>query len=221
VIVVIQCAGKKRKNAGCLKTKGGRPVSFVAHPELAPPAASCVYARPDDASDAGGTWRDQLLAYNASPGNNPLGLLPAFELYENEIYRALVKQFGIGNTYILSAGWGLIEAAFLTPTYNITFSSQADRAVRRRKRDVFCDFSRLPAETTEQVVCCASKEYVPLFADLTGNVRGERIVFYNSATPPSAPGCKLERFKTRARTNWQYQCAAALIRGTLSACLQA
>jgi hypothetical protein len=36
----------------------------------------------------GGTWRDQLLAYNANPGNNPLGLLLAFELYENDIYRA-------------------------------------------------------------------------------------------------------------------------------------
>src|SRR5262249_38075900 len=87
VIVVIQCARSKQKNAGHLKTNDGRPVSFVAHPEFAPPAVSCVYARPDDASDAGGTWRDRLPAYNASPTNNPLGLLPAFELYENDIYR--------------------------------------------------------------------------------------------------------------------------------------
>lgn len=215
VIVVIQCAGSKRKNAGCLKTKDGRPVSFVAHPELAPPAVGCLYARPDDASDAGGTWRNQLLAYNASPGNNPLGLLPAFELYENDIYRALVKQFGLGNTYILSAGWGLIDAAFLTPAYDITFSAQADNFVRRRKRDAFCDLSLIPANTTEQVVCFGSKEYVPLFAALTHAVRGERMVFYNSVTPPSAPGCKLIRFETRTRTNWQYECAAAFLRGDL------
>jgi hypothetical protein len=108
VIVVIQCAGSKRKNAGFLRTKDGRPVSFVAHPELAPPTVGRVYARPDDASDSGGTWRDQLLAYNANSGANPLGLLRAFDLYENEIYRALVKQFGLERTYILSAGWGLI-----------------------------------------------------------------------------------------------------------------
>jgi hypothetical protein len=88
----------KRKGAGFLKTQDGRPVLFVAHPELAPAPVNCVYACPDDASDAGGTWRDQLLAYNANPSNNPLGLLPAFELYENEIYRALVKQFGVGKT---------------------------------------------------------------------------------------------------------------------------
>jgi hypothetical protein len=215
VIVVIQCAGSKRKNAGFLKTQDGRPVLFVAHPELAPPAAHCVYARPDDASDAGGTWRDQLLAYNASPGNNPLALLPAFELYENDIYRALVKQFNLEKTYILSAGWGLINAAFLTPSYDITFSAKADNFVRRRKPDAFCDLSMIPANTTEQVIFFGSKEYVPLFAALTGAVRGERIVFYNSVTAPSALGCNLIRFETRIRTNWQYECAAAFLRGDL------
>ena len=135
-----------------MKTQDGRPVLFVAHPELAPAPANCVYACPDDASDAGGTWRDRLVAYNATPGNNPLGLLPAFELYENDIYRALVKQFGEGNTYILSAGWGLINAAFLTPVYDITFSMKADIFLRRRKRDHFCDLSLLPANAAEQIV---------------------------------------------------------------------
>lgn len=167
MIVVMQCAGSKRNNAGCLKTKDGKPVSFVAHPEFAPPSDSCVYARPDDASDAGGTWRNQLLIYNASPGDNPLGLLPAFELYDNDIYRALVKHYGVGQTYILSAGWGLIDAAFLTPAYDITFSAQADKFVRRRKRNVFRELSLLPAETMAQIVFIGSKEYVPLFASLT------------------------------------------------------
>jgi hypothetical protein len=215
VIVVIQCAGSKRKSAGFLKTQDGRPVLFVAHPELAPAPANCVYARPDDTSDAGGTWRDWLLAYNANPGNNPFGLLAAFELYENDIYRALVKQFGIEKTYILSAGWGLIDAAFLTPAYDITFSTKADNFVRRRKRDPFCDVSLVPANTMEQVVFFGSKEYVPLFATLTGGVKGERMVFYNSVTLPSALGCKLVRFETRTRTNWQYECAAAFLRGNL------
>src|SRR5262249_44149786 len=108
MIAVIQCAGSKRKSAGFLKMQDGRPVLFVAHPELAPPRANCIYMRPDDESDAEGTWRDRLLAYNASPGDNPLELLPAFELYENDIYRALAKQLGVEKTYILSAGWGLI-----------------------------------------------------------------------------------------------------------------
>jgi hypothetical protein len=44
-----QCAGSKRKSAGYLKAQDGIPVAFVAHPELAPPSATCVYARSDDA----------------------------------------------------------------------------------------------------------------------------------------------------------------------------
>jgi hypothetical protein len=58
-----------------------------------------------------------------------------------------------------------------------------------KHRMCFADLSLLPTMTTEQVVCFASKEYMPLFAALTGKVRGERIIFYNSATPPSAPTC--------------------------------
>jgi hypothetical protein len=76
VIVVIQCAGRKRQNAGSFRTKTGRSISFVAHPEFAPLETSSFYARPDDPSDAVGTWRDQLIAYNASPGSNPLGCCP-------------------------------------------------------------------------------------------------------------------------------------------------
>jgi hypothetical protein len=61
-----------------------------------------------------------LQEYNALPGNNPLGLYPAWRLYENRSYEGLVDRFGVDNLYILSAGWGLISAAFLTPNYDIT-----------------------------------------------------------------------------------------------------
>jgi hypothetical protein len=196
--------------------QNGRSVSFVAHPELAKPVDGFVFARPDDVSPTGETWRDRVLAYNASPGNNPLGLLPAFELYENDIYRALVSRCGVDKTYILSAGWGLIPASFLTPAYDITFSTQADNCLRRRKRDIYCDFSMVPAEATEPVVCFGSKEYVPLFAALTRSVKTPRIVFYNSTKSPVAPGCRLTRFETRTRTNWQYECAAAFLRGDIT-----
>jgi hypothetical protein len=106
---------------------------------------------------------------------------------------------------------GSYQRGFSDPAYDITFSPQAKKFARRRKRDAFCDLSLLPATTTKQVVCFASKEYVPLFAALTHTVSGERIVFYNSMTPPAAPGCKLVRFETRTKTNWQYECAAAFL----------
>ena len=57
---------------------------------------------------------------------SPFGLLPAYQLYENSTYNRLVDRFGLSNVYILSAGWGLIPADFLTPHYDITFSASAD-----------------------------------------------------------------------------------------------
>jgi hypothetical protein len=199
-----------------MRTTDGRPVSFVAHPELAPSSDGDLYARPDDTSDAGDTWRDQLLAYNENPRHNPLRLLPAFELYENDIYRTLVARFGVENTYILSAGWGLIAASFLTPAYDITFITRAEAHVRRRKRDLFGDFSMIPASNTDPIVCFASKDYVPLFAALTHSLQSDKLVFYNSAMPPAAPGCRLVRFNTTTRTNWQYECVTAFLTGRIN-----
>ena len=51
----------------------------------------------------------------------------------------LVEIFGIDNVYILSAGWGLIRASFLTPNYDITFSAPAGAYNLRRKYDQYCD----------------------------------------------------------------------------------
>jgi hypothetical protein len=209
VIVVIQCAGSKQANAGTLRTTDGKPVLFVAHPEKAPEADNRVYARPDDPASGGCSWREALLAYNERPGTNPLGLLPAYELYKNEIYRSLVRRYGIENTFILSAGWGLLNAAFLTPSYDITFSASAEDFVRRRKGDSYRDFCMLPDDVDGPVVFFGSKEYVPLFACLTRTMNAEKLVFYNSQQPPVADGCVLKRFETRTRTNWQYECAAA------------
>ena len=58
---------------------------FVANPAAATPIQDCLYARPDDLSDNGVTWRNRVLEYNAnaSTEDNPFGLLPAFELYAN------------------------------------------------------------------------------------------------------------------------------------------
>ena len=62
--VVIQCAARKRSNAGHLATRDGKLVDFVARPELAPAKANRIYARPDDISDLGLSWREQLREYN-------------------------------------------------------------------------------------------------------------------------------------------------------------
>lgn len=219
MIVVIQCAASKAQGAGHLLTPAGIAVTFVAHPEIAPVDDEHVHARPDDDCGSGKSWRDFLVDYNNNPGANPLGLLPAYRLYENTVYERLVGKLGIANVYILSAGWGLIRADFLTPDYDITFSAGArgdDVYKRRGKADRYEDFRMLPDEAEHEILFLGGKDYIPLFCKLTATVKGKRTVFYNSAQPPHAPGCVLAKFETNTRTNWHYKCAAAILESVKS-----
>jgi hypothetical protein len=215
MIVVIQCAGTKWKHAGFMKTGDSQPVNFVAHPDLAPATGHSLYARPDDPCDQELSWREKLLVYNeeyTKSGHNPFGLLPAFELYQNDIYRALTARFGTNRTYILSAGWGLIKSAFLTPYYDITFSAAASRYIRRRKSDLYNDFCMLPDDTEEPIMFFGSKEYVTLFARITYRARSQKTIFYNSTIPPNVSECLLIKFETKRKTNWQYECVSAFLK---------
>jgi hypothetical protein len=222
VIAIIQCAGSKRTDAGYLRTRDGQKVMIVADPRHAPNEDGVVYARPDDISDHGGTWREFLVAYNRDPGRNTLALLPAYELYRNDIYRRLTAdpRFGRSKTFILSAGWGLLSADFLTPAYNVTFSPSANkpehRYKRRKKSDAYRDLCLLPDRVEEDIVAFCSKEYVPLLCRLTDGARGRRVLFYNSEAPPIAPGFVLQRFQEATRnTNWHYDCANAFLDGSM------
>lgn len=96
---------------------------FVASPIGAPAREGFVYARPDDVSDTGESWRERLRSYNANPGENPLTLRRAADLYLNPIYNLLVHRIGWQNVYILSAGWGIVRSGFLTPMYDVTFGN--------------------------------------------------------------------------------------------------
>ena len=206
MIVVIQCAAKKQPHAGHLRTLDGRKVMFVAQPKLAPTDDAQVYASPDDISDRGDSWRTILERYNAAPGENPLGLLPAWRLYKNPTYELLARRIGPERLYILSAGWGLVRADYLTPNYDITFSKARNVAKfkQRRDRDTYKDFE-LASGMSDSLVFFGGRDYIPLFTKLTTNAKGLRTVFY-AGTGASAPGCMLQRFGNPF-TNWHYQCA--------------
>jgi hypothetical protein len=215
VIAVIQCAARKRPDAGYLMTRDGRRISFVAEPGGAPASDTVVYARPDDITEEGGTWRERLLAYNRNPGGNPFRLLPAFELYQNEAYRKLTVKVGSEKLFILSAGWGLIGAWFLTPYYDITFTAQADAYKRRRRNDRYHDLAMLPSDTDEPIVFFGGKDYLPFFERLSSRVHAPRIVFFNSASAPRIRDGRAIRFQTSTRTNWHYECVDAFLSGAL------
>ncbi|MGE0005372.1 MAG: hypothetical protein AB7S92_07250 [Parvibaculaceae bacterium] len=214
MIIVIQCAGKKQPNAGMMKTSDGRPVYFVGDPDRAPDDGM-QYAHPEDISDTGEPWRDRVWAYNQTEPTNPLGLLPAYKLYGASAYGELVRHFGVDKVYILSAGWGLISATFLTPLYDITFLGQADAWKRRRNSDCYNDFCMLPSNVTEPIVFLGGKDYVLLFGKLTQTIDAPKTIFYRSASKPDLAHCHAVKFHTIRSTNWHYECAAALIRGSI------
>lgn len=217
MIVVIQCAARKRTQAGHLRTLDGKKVMFVADPDTAPNREGIAYAHPDGFYDTGKTWRTVLLRYNGQRGANPYGLLPAWQLYENPAYGMLADRFGPDRLYILSAGWGLIPARFLTPSYDITFSTAPNVAPfkRRARRAEYHDFRLLPPDTTDSVVFFGGKAYAAFFCNLTQHVNARRYLFYNSIRPAAAPGCVLQRFHTKTRTNWHYECASPFAAGRL------
>ena len=216
-IAVILCAARKHNDAGSFRKRNGQPVRFVAQPDLAPPNKIYTYALPDDDSDRGGTWRELLADYNKrSRDANPLGLLKAWQLYRHKTYGQLVRQLGEENVYILSAGWGLLPANYLTPLYDITYSPLAEDYQRRNKGDLCKDLPLLTDHGNETMVFFGSKFYVPLFCKLTAPHRGRRIVFYNSAYEPSTSDCELIKFDTKTRTIWYYECAQAFIDGRVT-----
>ena len=196
-----------------MKTKDGKPVVFVARPELAPPTTNHVYAHPDDNAEDGWRWRDHVSAYNGNLSTNPLGLLPAWLLYQHPAYAALVERYGTENVFILSAGWGLLSADFLTPVYDITFSAQAEPFKRRRAHDAYADFNMLEGRGNEPVAFFGGKDYLPLFCRLTANYSGRRIAVFNSATQPQAHGVRFVRYHSRTRTNWHYEAVSAFLDG--------
>ena len=210
--VVIQCAASKAQNAGRLATADGKPVLFVADPKIAPQQSEVEYRRPDDIAPSGVSWRKELAKYNENyrdSGANPRGLLPAWRLYTHRAYKHLVNRLGEDKVFILSAGWGLIPAPFLTPDYDITFSGNAEAYKRRRKQDRYADFSMLPKDASHPIHFLGGKDYVPLFLRLTAETGAERII-HHVGSPPPAPNCRFRRFETTRRTNWHYECAETL-----------
>ena len=213
--IVISCAGSKAPGAGYMKTENGRCVNFVGNPaKVVSRELGICYARPDDEARDSETWREKLIAYNKScTDENPFGLLPAYKLYTpkcpyGNVYTQLVEVFGIDNVYILSAGWGLIQACFLTPKYNITFSGSGYK--QRRKCDQYCDFNHLESDVDEKLLFFGGQGYLPLFCKLTRHYQGRRIVYHNSKKKPNCD-FKLVHYETEDKYRWVYECATKVI----------
>ncbi|MYE22759.1 MAG: hypothetical protein F4Y01_02255 [Gammaproteobacteria bacterium] len=206
-VVVIQGGEDKVASAGHMVLPDGRPVVFVAEPGVAPSDPGMAYRRPDDRADGIQTFRDALVAYNGTPEDNPLGLLPAWRLYEDDAYRTLAEGVEPENLFILSAGWGLIESDFLTPTYDITFSNGVATYKRRRPRDSYNDLRRLPSQGTSRLVFAGGTDYIPFFLELTEGITTERIVFHHASRAPLATAAQFVPVESDDTNDWHLQWA--------------
>ena len=94
------------------------------------------------------------------------------DLYKPKIYGDLVGAFGWANVFVLSAGWGLIRSDFLTPDYDITFSSQGKPWSKRSKRLTrpLQDFNHLKdarLSPDESIHFFGGMDYLELYYELT------------------------------------------------------
>ena len=219
--IMIQCAARKSPHARHLTDSNGARIMFVAKPEIAPPAQGLRYARPDHIAADGKSWVEYLREYNEQynkHGNNPCQLTPAYQLYADSSYKMLVNRYGTDNVFVLSAGWGLVNAKFLLPKYDITFSTEArgmNAYKRRYKHDDYGDLCMLRLEDNDALVFFGSKNYQSLFCKLTENYQGKRFAFYKSKYKPNMPGCELIKCENPARY-WYYPCDRDFANGKIS-----
>ena len=239
MIVVISCTSGKRKRPGSrLKTKGGKLVEFVAHPEIAPQDQRIVYKHPDCESGYGGSWRKMLKEYNNDPNASPLGtlgLFKAWELYRpqrkayREIYDELANTFEQENVYILSAGWGLIRSDFLTPYYDITFSPNSNIEAWKRRdyeksKNKYNDLCQIPEGIEDPIVFMGGDKYVQPFIDLTRDLDAQKVIFFYSKNNREKKKRYSSEYDLRVYCHpaiermvrvWYYQCARDLIEGKI------
>ncbi len=218
MITAIQCASSKSPRARGLRTRDGREVRFVAHPDIAPPTRDVLWAHPDGPADELDlTWRQYVSLANAR-NDTGLGLLPAFELYAPPQYGHLARVFGAENVLIFSAGWGLVRATFLLPNYDITFSREAEPYKVRRASDRFSDFVQLQSSDSGPLVFMGGAEYRDRMKALTRSYGQEKLCFVRDelGTPRGSTrgvdGWTTIPFPTSRKTNWHYECADALCR---------
>lgn len=223
--VIIQCSARK-KGAHTFKTQRGEEPLFVAQPQLCPKVDQLIFARPDDPipDQPATTWRSLLTDYNsryAQDGSNPFGLLPAGGLYVPEIYGSLVARFGWINTFILSAGWGLVRADFLLPYYDITFSAaqNVEAWKRRHPGDSYDDYNHLSdrLDRDDSLYFFGGRDYLPLLYRLTRHLPIKKIIYYISQSTPRTEGYSYIRYPNpkNCMTNWHYECASDFLLGSV------
>lgn len=205
--VVIICSSKKKKS------------NFDEYPDIkfnAVPNDINEFHPDDLIPNTKINWREYLVNHQ-----NDENLLYAFDLYSRKEYRCLYEKFK-KSLYILSAGWGLVEAEFKLPNYDITFSSTANETTKRSKEineePIYNDYKQLNASENEEIIFIGSPNYIPLFIEITKDLTNRKIIYWKNKTLKRiAPNDTFEYryFNTNINTNWYYELANKITNGII------
>ena len=118
------------------------------------------------------------------------------------------------NVFILSAGWGLVRADYLLPTYNITFSKQRNvpkECQRAKLEPGWLDFNQLLDHVVdgEEVQFFGTPNYLDLFYSLSARdiTRGKFVIHHKASLRQQRDGYLYQQYFGRAKTNWHYLAA--------------
>lgn len=104
--------------------------------------------------------------------------------------------------------------AYDTTNFHTHIATTNSKPVLPQRNDAYFDYQMLPDLPGEDVAFLGGTDYLGLFLKTTSGLGARRTVFYQSSRVPVAGGCDLRRFETRARTNWHYLSAQAILDGT-------
>jgi hypothetical protein len=164
------------------------------------------------------SWREYLLN-----NQNDKNLLEAYNLYTRNEYRSLYRKYN-NDFYILSAGWGLVNSEFKLPKYNITFSNGDNQTTKRNDNLIgapyYKDFSQMNINGEEDIVYIGSPYYLPLFFQLTQNLKNRKIIYWKKSNTPlnyPIPNSTFvyKFYHTNTRTNWHYELAEKIANGII------
>lgn len=206
--VVMICASDK--NVGGDLKYNGQKIKFYAQSNI----ANNEFLPDNQIPNMEITWRDFVIA-NQYPKSIPLR---AYELYKSKVYRLLYSAFK-DRFFILSAGWGLVRADLRLPNYDITFSNSSK--IEKKKKRVYnkppyIDFNHFDnLNDNEDIIYIGGKDYLPLFYNLTQNLKNRKIIFWKAKDTPM-PQVNLNTFifkyyKTSKNQNWYYELVASEI----------
>lgn len=237
-IIVIQCAERKTQKSWQWRD---RQVVFVANRNKYTESDPVPYEPDETIPDTNMTWRHAFLDHYRNKRKPDVlddadELPEAWKLYYpqypfQDIYKCLVNKCGKEKVFILSAGWGLVNADFQLPPYNITFTSEAHDYARISVKELLAKLLRynpLDGVTDEDttIYFFGGKHYRKLLYRYTDSVPVRKVVIYYYCTNKDAQDKAQEREnehyefrrynpKEASRRTWYYECARRFIKGGL------